>query len=166
MKSTSFRLLAAMTVFALLTGVQAQTGYSVTEQADGSVAIVMEEQRFVISASVAQEVELAVNDHADDPEALRQAIGDIVGRNAADAGQADLATAIAALAVFYAGPDSSSVAAIGLGVTEGNPAVSGAAVIAAIPALRSEPSAAESEEQEMIRAQATVENPAQISPVQ
>ena len=166
MISTSLRILATMAVFALLAGVQAQTGYSVSEQADGSVAVVMEEERFVISAAVAQEVELAVNDYADDPEALRQAIGDIVGRNAADAGEADLATAIAALAVFYAGPNSSSVAAIGLGVTEGNPAVSGSAVIEAIPSLRSEPSAAETEEQEMAQAQATVENPAQVSPVQ
>lgn len=168
MISTSLRFMVAMAVFALSVGVQSQTqgGYGVTEQADGSVAVVMEEERFVIPASVAQEVERAVGDHADDPEALRRAIGDIVGRTAGDAGEADLATAIAALAVFYAGPNSSSVAAIGLGVTEGNPAVSGAAVIEAIPALRSEPSAAEAEEQQVIRAQATVENPAQISPVQ
>lgn len=166
MISTSLRFMAAAAVFALLAGVQAQGGYGVTEQADGSVAVVMEEERFVIPASVAQEVERAVGDHADDPEALRRSIGDIVARTAGDAGEAALATAIATLAVFYAGPDSSSVAAIGLGVTDGNSAVSGAAVIAAIPALRAGPSAAEAEEQQMIRAQATVENPAQISPVQ
>ncbi len=163
MRTIAMLILAAA---ALLTGVQAWAQHSVSVQADGSVVISTEEERFVIPAPVAGEIELAVRELADDPETLRQAIRDIISRNAGDSGAAGLATAIAAFAVLQAGSDSSLIAAIGLGVTQGNSDVPGAAVIAAIPALRSAPSPEETEQRELDRAQATVENPAQVSPVQ
>ena len=156
----------AFFVFALLASAQAWAQQSITEQADGSVTISVEGEQFVIPAPIAEEVELAVRDNGDDPEAIRQAIRAIVSQNAGDSESTGLATAIASLAVYFADSNSSSIAAIGLGVTQGNPGVSGGVVIAAIPALRAQPGPEEIAEQELVRAQATVENPSQVSPVQ
>lgn len=155
--------LAALILAALLPIAQAQQ--AVTVQADGSVAVALENERFVVLGSVAEAVEAAVRENADDPEALRLAIRAIVAEYAGEPGDAGLATALAALAVLHAGSNSSSIAAIALGATQGNSAVSGGSLIAVVPALR-EASPGESAERELARAQATVENPAQISPVQ
>ncbi len=166
MKSFASTGMKAFFVFALLASAQAWAQQSITEQADGSVTISVEGEQFVIPAPIAEEVELAVRDNGDDPEAIRQAIRAIVSQNAGDSESTGLAAAIASLAVYFADTNSSSIAAIGLGVTQGNPGVSGGVVIAAIPALRAEPGPDEIVERELARAQATVENPSQVSPVQ
>ena len=166
MKSFASMTMNALFVFALLANAQTWAQQSVTEQADGSVTINMEGEQYVIPRSLAEEVELAVRDNGDDPEAIRQAIRAIVSQNAGDSESTSMAAAIASLAVHYADSNSSSIAAIGLGVTQGNPGVSGGVVIAAIPALRAQPGPEEIAEQELVRAQATVENPSQVSPVQ
>lgn len=153
--------------FALLASVQALAQNTVvSEQADGSVIVSMESGQLAISATVADAVELAVREHADDPEALRQAIRALIGQNAAGSGASDLATAIATLAVFHAGTDSASIAAIVHGASEGNSNVSGGAMLAAIPALSAGGNSLEADERELASAQATVENPSQVSPVQ
>lgn len=166
MKSFASMTMNALFVFALLANAQTWAQQSVTEQADGSVAISVEGERFVVPAPIAEEVELAVRGNEDDPEAIRQAIRAIISENAGNSESTGLATAIASLAVYYADTNSSSIAAVGLGVTQGNPGVSGGVVIAAIPALRAKPGPEEIAEQELVRAQATVENPSQVSPVQ
>ncbi len=166
MKSFVSTGMKAFFVSALLAGAQAGAQQSMIEQADGSVTISMEGEQYVIPGPLAEEVELAVRDNGDDPEAIRQAIRAIVSQNAGDSESTGMAAAIASLAVYYADTNSSSIAAIGLGVTQGNPGVSGGVVIAAIPALRAQPGPEEIVERELARAQATVENPSQVSPVQ
>lgn len=156
--------IAALAVFALWSAVQAQD--TVTEQADGSVAVTIEGEQFLISAPVAEAVERAVLEHADDPAGLRDAIGAIVSENAGNPAAASLAAAIATLAVFHAGSDSPAIAAIALGASQGNGAVAGESLIAAIPGLRPESSPGEAFEESLVQAQATVENPSQVSPVQ
>ena len=168
MNSFKTRVLAAMVAcMALMAGTQAAAQDAVSVQADGSVAVSIEDERFVIPAPVAEAVELAVTENADDPEALRLAIQAIISQNAGAPEAAGLATAIAAFAVFHAGSNSPSIAAIALAATGGNSGVSGGSVIAAIPTLRAESgSPEEAVEREIAQAQATVENPAQVSPVQ
>ena len=160
----SFAAIAAFAVFALWSTVQAQE--TVTEQADGSVAVTIEGEQFLIPAPVAEAVERVVLEYADDPAGLRDAIGAIVSENAGNPAAAGLAAAIATLAVFHAGLDSPAIAAIALGASQGNRDVAGESLIAAIPGLRPERSPGEAEEEALVKAQATVENPSQVSPVQ
>ena len=167
MNASGIKVFAALaTLSVLLAGAQAAAQSAIDVQTDGSVAVGIEGERFVIPAPVAEAVERAVAEHADDPEALRLAIQAIVGQYAGASESAGLATAIAAFAVLHAGSNSPSIAAIALGATQGNSGVSGGSVIAAIPTLRAESSPEEAIERELVRAQATVENPAQVSPVQ
>ncbi len=163
--------MAALAVLsALLAGTHASAAAAqdaVNVQGDGSVVVSIEGDQFVIPAPVAEAIELAVAENADDPEALRLAIQAIISQNAGVPETAGLATAIAAFAVLNAGSNSPSIAAIALAATGGNSGVSGGSVIAAIPTLRAESgSPGEALEREIVRAQATVENPSQVSPVQ
>ena len=156
--------IAALAVSALLFAVQAQS--TVTEQPDGSLAVIVEGERFVIPALLAGAVERAVREHTDDPAGLRDAIRAIVRENAANPAVAGLAAAIATLALFHAGSDSPSIAAILLGATQGNSAVAGESLIATVSGLGSEPGPGHEFEAQLVRIRATVENPSQVSPVQ
>ena len=152
----------AMTLFA--TGLHAQP--VVTVQEDGAVAVTVDDMPILVPAVVAEGVAAAVRDHAEDPQELGQAIQMIVANNAAGPGNADLATAIAALAIFHAQPRSAITDAIMRGATAANPAVSVPMLLAALPALDVNPRARQAEDRQLAQLLATAENPAQISPVQ
>ena len=155
---------AAFVAFAIWSTVWAQD--TVTVQADGSITVAVLGEQFLIPAPVAEAVESALEEHADDPASLTQAIRTIVSNNAGTPSSAGLATAIGTLAVFLAGSESPSIVAILLGATQGNNAVSGESLITAIPELRKPRSSGEAFEENLVRANATVENPFQVSPVQ
>ena len=153
----------ALLIFACVTPAWAQ--HSVTTLDDGSVAVVIEGDRYDIPASVAQSIISSIAEHADDPEALRNAVRAIIAKTAADSESVGLATAIAVFAISQAEGSSSLINAIALGVTQENTSISGGTLIAAIPALQSERPPEEQFQQEVARSQATAENPAQVSTV-
>ena len=168
--------------------VYAQT--TVTEQADGSAAVSVEDSRIVVPAAVVDRVEAAARDHADDPQALREAIEAIIAEYAPGPGDAALASAIAVLAIDRSRARSAVFAERGLreaplvlaidrsrarsasidavirGAFAANPNVSSGALLAAVPGLGASPRAQEAEQRRLAQLQATVENPSQISPVQ
>ena len=144
--------------------VYAQT--TVTEQADGSAAVSVEDSRIVVPAAVVDRVEAAARDHADDPQALREAIEAIIAEYAPGPGDAALASAIAVLAIDRSRARSASIDAVIRGAFAANPNVSSGALLAAVPGLGASPRAQEAEQRRLAQLQATVENPSQISPVQ
>ena len=163
-------------------GIQAQD-HTPTDNADGTVALVVDDRQFLVPATVAEDVVAAVRAHADDPQALQQAIRAIVAQHAgcpqhstvATAIAAEqprcpedvaLATAIATLAIHHAHGRSASVDAIVRGAAEGNPKLSAGAVLAALPATVLNPRAQDVAERQIAQLQATAENPSQISPVE
>ncbi|WP_446830498.1 hypothetical protein [Candidatus Foliamicus sp.] len=154
---------AAMCVMPLLCA-QAQT--EVTEEADGSVSVSIEQERFTVPAPVAAAVRDAVRNHSDDPDALQSAIRAVIAEHAAGPDAADYATAIAALAISLSRARSASVDAVLRGAAAANPAVSVATLLTALPDLRGVPRTREDADERMVLLQATVENPSQISPVQ
>ena len=162
------------------TGIQAQDR-TPTDNADGTVEFVVDDRQFLLPAAVAEDVLAAVREHADDPQALQQAIRAIVAEHAGcpeySAGttaiateqcpeDVALATAIATLAIDQARGRSASVDAIVRGAAEGNPNLSAGALLAALPATGLNPRAQDAAERQIAQAQATAENPNQISPVQ
>ena len=144
----------------------AQEQSTVTEQPDGTVAVTVEEGQIVVPAQVAEDVVAAVGEHAEDPQALEQAIREIVAEHAGSADDADLATAIAALAIFHAGARSATTDAIMRGAIAANPVVPAAALLADLPTLASNPRTDDAAQRQVAVLQATVENPSQVSPVQ
>ena len=167
MKNLRVGSLAAIAVMALLlAGVQAKAQEAVSEQGDGSVAVSVEGEQFVVSASIAAAVAAAVGEHSDDPEALKEAIRAIIAKNAAGSDDTGLATAIAALAIYHARTGSASIAAIVQGATVANPDVRAGAILAVMPTLRAEVNAQEAVWRQLAQLRATVENPSQMSPVQ
>lgn len=136
----------------------------VTENDDGAVVVTIDSGQVVLPAVVAKSVADALREHADDPDGLRLAILGIVREHAARDGQ--LATAIAFFAITLARPTPTVVDAILRGVRTANPTADVATVLARLPELKARPGAAEAPQTQLARLQATVENPAQISPVQ
>lgn len=157
---------APIVVAVLLASVQAAAQQAVSEQADGSVAVSVEGEQFVVPASVAEAVVAAVAEHADDPEALQDAIRAIIAANAAVSNDAGLAVAIAVLAIYHAGSDSASIAAIVNGTTAASADAPVAVIVAAMPTLDAQVDAQEADPRQLAQLQATVENPSQVSPVQ
>ncbi len=154
----------AMALFAAATQGLAQT--AVTEREDGAMELSMDGQLFLVPADIAEAVAAAVRDHADDPRALRQAIRAIVAESAGGAGDAELATAIAALAIYRA-PDRSAIAdAIMRGAAAANPGVSAPILLTILAAPGDNPRTRQARDRRLAQLQATAENPFQISPVQ
>lgn len=158
--------LAAMALAISAASLQAQAQSTVTEQPDGTVAVTVEERQIVVPAQVADEIVVAVGEHSEDPQALEQAVREIVAEHAGSAGDADLATAIAALAIFHAGVRSSTTDAIMRGAIAANPVVPAAVLLAELPTLPTTPRTEDTAQRQLAVLQATVENPSQVSPVQ
>ena len=155
--------LAALMAFAA-SGALAQP--AVAENADGAVAVTVEGRQVMVPAVVADGVVAALRDHADDPRGLRKAIRAVVAEHAGAPDDAELAAAIAALAIFHSRGGSAAVDAIVRGASAGNPKLSAGALLAALPAVKANPRSQQRAERELAQLQATVENPGQISPVQ
>ncbi|MCY4150000.1 MAG: hypothetical protein OXF73_11775 [Gammaproteobacteria bacterium] len=130
--------------------------------------VVIETPIVVYGVAVPELIVKAIDDaivqYSNDPEALQQAIREIIREHASDQASIDFATAITAIAASRVTGDSQLLTAIALGATQGNPGISSAAMIESIPELRSEPTPEERIEQNIALSQATVENPAQVSP--
>ena len=155
--------LAVMVIF--VAGLQAQAESIVTEREDGAVELNMNGQQVLITAAVAESVTAAVRDHADDPQALRQAIQAIVAEHAGEPGDAELATAIAALAIYRTRARSASADAIIRGASAGNPGVPAGSLLTILPSLKAHPLGQTAGERQLAQLQATVENPSQVSQV-
>lgn len=180
MKSVAGTVVAMMAAVVFTAGTRAQVNVpetaaggarpvqtAVTEQADGTVVVTLDERQVIVPASVVADVTSAVRDHADDPDALRLAIRMIVAEHAGSPDTANLASAIAVVAIFRAGVGSASADAIMRGATFGNPGVSAAAVLSVLPEIRPiEAGTPEAAQTQLAQLQATVENPSQVSPVQ
>ncbi len=139
-----------------------------TETDNGDIHVIIEQAQApqIISAAVAATINDAVIQYSDDPEALRQAIRAITAEQATGQTSINLATAIAIFAASKVKSDARLLTAVALGASTGNPGISGGSLIASIPALSAEPGPEQVAVQEIVRAQATVENPAQVvSPV-
>lgn len=162
----SIALKGTLVVLAMLAaGLEAQAQSTVTELGDGAVELSVGERQFLIPAEVAESVAAAVRDHAGDPVELRQAIEAIVAEHAGQPGDAELATAIAALAIHHARARSASVDAILRGVIARNPSVPAESLVTILPSLKAHPLGQTAAERQLAQLQATVENPSQISQV-
>lgn len=166
MTSMARGAMVAMALALSAATLHAQEQSTVIEQPDGTVAVTVEERRIVVPAPVAEDVVVAVGEHSEDPQVLEEAIGAIVAEHAGSADDADLAAAIAALAIFHAGVRSSSTDAIMRGVIAANPEVRAGPLVAALPTLGSNPRLEDAAQRQLAVLQATVENPSQVSPVQ
>lgn len=155
--------LAAVLLFAAVLQVQAQP--IVNEREDGAVELNISGQQVLVEAAVAESVTAAVRDHADDPDALRQAIQAIIAEHAGKSDDAELATAIAALAIYRAQARSASTDAIIRGASAANPSVPSGSLITMLPSLKAHPLGQTAEERQLAQLQATVENPSQVSQV-
>lgn len=161
------RIIAVALAMALsVAATQALAQATVTEQEDGAMALSIDGRQYLVPARIAEEVILAVSEYADDPQELQQAIRAIVAEHAGNPGDAELATAIAALAIYRSRLSSASTDAIMRGATFANPSVSAPSLLAAVPALGASPRAQQAGERQLAQLQATAENPAQVSPVQ
>lgn len=158
-------LLGAFSLFAGATA-GAQEQAPVTENADGTVTVVLEDLQFLIPAVVAEEVIAAVRDLADDSQALEEALYSIVVRHAGGSDDAEQAAAIAAFAVSRAGGRAASVDAIVRGALDGNGDIPAAALLAAIAEAGLDPRARTDAEQRLAELQATLEDPRRVSPVE
>lgn len=145
---------------------QEQAQPTLVERDDGTVELSVDGLQFIVTAMVAESVAAAVRDHADDPQALEQAVEAIVAEHAGESGDTERATAITALALYYARGSSASIAAIMRGAVAGNTNAPSGTLVALITALQAQTGAQEAEEQRSARLQATIENPGQVSPVQ
>ena len=155
-------ILTAMAMLAV--GAQAQG--VVTERDDGTVVLSTDTGQFVLPADIADRVTAAIAEHKDDPDALRAAIRAIVVEHAGGSDDTELVTAIAVFAIFHARADSSSVNAVIRGATDGNRQLAVGTVLTALPGLERSPRAQAAAEQQVAQSQATIENPAQVSPVE
>ena len=147
-------------------GAAAQEQSPVTENADGTVTIGLDDRQFLVPAVVAEDIAAAVRDHADDPQALELAICSIVADRAGGSDDAELATAVAALAIVYARGRSASVDAIVRGALACNQAISAETLLTAIAEAGLDPRAQSAAERQLAELQATLEDQRQISPVE
>lgn len=156
-----------MAALLLLAGAQAQERSTTSaERANDGVVVRLGTERIVIPTPLAEAVERAVREYADHPGALEQAIHAIISRRAGGANSTSLAAAVATFAILRAESNSALIAAIMRGAAQGNPKLSIETIFAALPALQGERNPEQVGERELIQAQATVENPSQVSPVQ
>ena len=138
-------------VIAMAAGAHAQT--SVTERDDGTVVVTTPAGEFVAPATIIELIRTCVAENGDDPDKLRPEFQAIVKEHAA--GNTELATALAVFAIAFSGGSSEVIDAIVEGATEANPDVSSEVIVAAV-----------ADSEESVPLQATVEDPAQVSPVE
>ena len=167
MKNLVYKSCGAFALAALLlASVQAIAQQTVSEQTDGSMSVSVQGEQIVVPASVADAVAEAVAEHGDDPEALQEAIRNIIAEYAAASNDVALALAIAVLTISQVGSDSAAIASIITGTVAANNEVSAESIIEVMPSLSAEGGAQEDAEEQVAQLQATVENPFQVSPVQ
>ena len=160
MKTVLARVCVLMVACVWAAGAQA----GVEELDDGTVVVTTDAGEFVLPKLVAESVVEAVDEHGDDPEGLRSAIMELVAEHAGSDGQ--LATAIGVFAASRARSAPAIVDAILRGVSAGNATADVAVVLATLPELKARSGPPETAQAQLARLQATVENPAQVSPVE
>lgn len=140
-------------VIAMAAGAHAQT--YVTERDDGTVVVTTPAGEFVAPATIIELIRTCVAENGDDPDKLRSEFQAIVVEHAGGTGGAELATALAVFAIAFSGGSSEVIDAIVEGANAGNPDVSSEVIVAAV-----------ADSEESVPLQATVEDPAQVSPVE
>ena len=164
MRLISYRTELVAMVALFIVSIQAWAQPVLTETDNGDIYVIVEEAEapHIISAPVVQAVNDAVIQYADDPEGLQQAIRAIIVEHAAGQTSINLATAVAIFTASKVKNNAQLLTAVALGASKGNPGISGGSLIASIPLLSSKPGPEEVIEHEIVRTQATVENPAQV----